>query len=247
MPQRWLGERCGYLPVLDTDVFCRGNICCGRDHYATRMSAQASWQAMVVNTPHRRLLQTTQDVLNRVLGRKPSLARTACNLCWVLTLTNLMRAQVAAAILPEAPVSSATRAYSEELRGQAPPPSAESAVAVVPPTRWQRQWNEWQSKVLARCPACSPVSAGRPLSCSLASKLCSCLLAPCSLLFFLRTAACLIQGPPSCAAGSVYKSLGPRKIAGLATARSRTQSAGCGTALVLRRWPYAIELGAPET
>jgi hypothetical protein len=208
MPQRWLGERCGYLPVLDTDVFCRGNICCGRDLYATRISAQASWQAMVVNTPHRRLLQTTQNVLNRVhssagralilwksiklghgrqvLGRKPSLARTACNLCWVLTLTNLMRAQVAAAILPEAPVSSATRAYSEELRGQAPPPSAESAVAVVPPTRWQRQWNEWQSKVLARCPACSPVSAGRPLSCSLASKLCSCLLAPCSLPFFCK-------------------------------------------------------------
>lgn len=57
--------------------------------------------------------------------------------------------QVAAAILPEAPLSSATRAYSDDLRASAPPPSADSAVAVVQPTRWQKQWGEWQSKV--RC------------------------------------------------------------------------------------------------
>ncbi|EIE24514.1 Tim44-domain-containing protein [Coccomyxa subellipsoidea C-169] len=59
----------------------------------------------------------------------------------------VVRREVAAAILPEAPVSSATRAYSEELRGRAPPPTSESAVAVVPPTRWQRQWDEWQNKL----------------------------------------------------------------------------------------------------
>jgi len=56
-------------------------------------------------------------------------------------------AQVAAAILPEEPVSSATRAYSDDLRGAARPPSTSSAVAIVPEPRWRRQWKDWQDKV----------------------------------------------------------------------------------------------------
>lgn len=63
------------------------------------------------------------------------------------SMAEVVRKEVAAAILPEAPVSSATRAYSDDLRASAPPLSADSAVAVVQPTRWQKQWGEWQSKL----------------------------------------------------------------------------------------------------
>ncbi|CAL8467508.1 g7046 [Coccomyxa elongata] len=72
---------------------------------------------------------------------------TASLMSRLRSMAEVVRKEVAAAILPEAPVSSATRAYSDDLRASAPPPSADSAVAVVQPTRWQKQWGEWQSKL----------------------------------------------------------------------------------------------------
>lgn len=76
---------------------------------------------------------------------------TARIFLYVTELITVLCAQVAAAILPEEPVSSATRAYSDDLRGAARPPSTSSAVAIVPEPRWRRQWKDWQEKVGTPC------------------------------------------------------------------------------------------------
>jgi hypothetical protein len=53
--------------------------------------------------------------------------------------------QVAAAILPQEPQASATKAYDEALRSGAV--SSGGAVAVRPEPKWQKQWREMQDKV----------------------------------------------------------------------------------------------------
>ena len=60
--------------------------------------------------------------------------------------------QVAAAILPDENFSSALRAHSDELR--APATQTGGAVAVIPETRWQKQWKEMQDKVCLITCAC---------------------------------------------------------------------------------------------
>jgi hypothetical protein len=68
--------------------------------------------------------------------------------------------QVAAAILPEENLASATRAHAEELRAP-PTQSSGSAVVVVPETRWRKQWREMQDKVLCPVPAAALALACR--------------------------------------------------------------------------------------
>ncbi len=54
--------------------------------------------------------------------------------------------QVAAAVLPETPTSSATRAYDDSLRSEYVNQS--SGITIAPETRWQKQWKDMQDKVL---------------------------------------------------------------------------------------------------
>ena len=66
--------------------------------------------------------------------------------------------QVAAAVLPETPNSSATRAYDDSLRSDYVNTSA--GIIIAPESRWQKQWKDMQDKVLAStCHAHSPHSA----------------------------------------------------------------------------------------
>ena len=54
--------------------------------------------------------------------------------------------QVAAAVLPDTPTSSATRAYDDTLRSEHVNQS--SGITIAPETRWQKQWKDMQDKVL---------------------------------------------------------------------------------------------------
>lgn len=58
--------------------------------------------------------------------------------------------QVAAAILPEASSSSATRAYDDSLRSETV--NTSSGITVAPETRWQKQWKDMQAKVRSPLP-----------------------------------------------------------------------------------------------
>ena len=66
--------------------------------------------------------------------------------------------QVAAAVLPDTPTSSATRAYDESLRSEHVNTSA--GITNAPETRWQKQWKDMQDKV--------PTPSAHPLTCFLA-------------------------------------------------------------------------------
>ncbi len=58
--------------------------------------------------------------------------------------------QVAAAVLPDTPNSSATRAYDDSLRSEHVNQS--SGITIAPETRWQKQWKDMQDKVLTSDP-----------------------------------------------------------------------------------------------
>jgi hypothetical protein len=73
-------------------------------------------------------------------------------------------AQVVAAVLPQKPTVSATRAPPEGVRPPADAPPAGSAVAVVPQreSRWQKQWQDMRSQARPRAPGAA-VRPQRPL------------------------------------------------------------------------------------
>ena len=53
--------------------------------------------------------------------------------------------QGAAAVLPETPNSSATRAYDDSLRSDHV--NTSGGITLAPETRWQKQWKDMQDKV----------------------------------------------------------------------------------------------------